>query len=83
MPTWKTGAMIELSTMTMAPLACAMALMARMSTICMRGLVGDSSITSFVLSVMAARTASRSQQSTFTTSTLFRGTTCGSDTVVQ
>jgi hypothetical protein len=45
---WNTGVMMELSTHTSAPTACASLLMAAMSVICMRGLVGLSSITCVV-----------------------------------
>lgn len=55
---WNTGAMMLLSTHVMAPAARAMAAMAAMSQICMRGLVGDSTMTSLVRpGWMAARTA--------------------------
>ena len=73
----KTGAIMELSTHTSAPLACAISEILRMSVICSRGLVGDSSMTMVVGPESMARfTASRSFMSTLTTSMPTLGTTC-------
>ena len=72
-----TGAIMELSTHTSAPLACAISEILRMSVICSRGLVGDSSMTIVVgPDSMARRTASKSFMSTLTTSMPTLGTTC-------
>ena len=75
--------MMELSTHTNAPFACAMSLMARRSVIWSRGFVGDSSMTIVVFPPSIARlTAARSFVSTFTTSIPTFGTTCASSRLV-
>ena len=68
--------MMELSTQTSAPTRAAALTTPRMSVMRSRGLVGDSTMTSFTSGVIAASTAAKSVMSTFDTRMPCLGNTC-------